>query len=290
MSSESTLILGPSNSGKTQYVKRQLRRLGRPVVLVHGEADAKTEYREFAPRLCTLEDDLKVIIGSAIVVEDFVKQRDREGRALLKMLGYLKRHQNNSIFLNTYMLTSTGAVGLVNLFDRVVFTRHPANWKSMRIFSRLYPADELTESRMRSFLTGTARYLRIDMRSQGCEILGDDAKSAAISKKKSFAQTKSHLEELLANFPEHELLVAVLSFIQRNIDLDSIVDPKDFSITLAGRKRKVKASLLDFLLAVRSKERPSPEIIALHQYFSRRFHLPYSFVSNNHLQKLRRQQ
>ena len=243
------------------------------------------EYKEFKPKRRDLDGDLKDLADAAIIVEDFVRQRDKEGRSLLKVLGYLKRHNRCDVFVNTYMLSSTGATTLLNLFDKVVFTRHPANWRSLRTFCRLYPIEELDEGRIKDFLAGSRRYLEIDLRRQSLRVLGDDAKENA-EKEEKFSQTKGHLESLLTNFPEPELLSSILKFLQRNVDLDKMVDPRDFSITLRSQKRQVRVSLLDFLLAVREERKPSSDIALLYKLFTKKLLLPRSFVSNTYLQRL----
>ncbi len=292
MAAEACLTIGQSGSGKTWLVKRKLRELRLPVVLVHGGGDEDNEYKEFHPRRADLDDDFKKLRKCAVVVEDFVQQRDKDGKTMLKMLGYLKRHNKCHIFLNTYMVHSTGATGLLNLFDRVIFTRHPANWRSLRTFCRLFPVESLTEEKIRSFLAGDHRYLEVDLKSQNVILRDDDGKvveKADTFHRGSFSKDRQQLEALLANFPEPDLLTSLLSFIQRNIDLDSMVDPRDFSISLrsgGGRgKSRIKVSLLDFLLAMRSKEEPSREIVLLYNFFRKKFHLPYCFVSNRRLRK-----
>ena len=52
-----------------------------------------TKYREFKLWHMELEDDLKKLRHITLFVEDFVQQRDRKGKALLRHLGYLMHHQ-----------------------------------------------------------------------------------------------------------------------------------------------------------------------------------------------------
>ncbi len=288
---EAYLVIGPSGSGKTSYVNLVLRKISkkRQVVIAHGGEDAEEEYKEFNPRRLSLEE-CKKVSNCSIIIDDFVKTADRESKQLLRILGYCKRHNNSCIFVNTYQLYSTGASGLVAVFDKVVFTRHPSNWRSLRIFRRLYPMDVLTEARMKSFFAGSSRYLVADLKRQEIKTLGDDATSATEDEspqKEVFSQNKSHLEALLANFADPDLLTAVLAFIERNIDLDDLVDPRDFSISLRTprSKKTVKVSLVDFLVSVGSDQKPRDEIVSLYNFFALKFHIPFALIQNPHLRR-----
>ncbi len=221
--SESTLVLGPSGTGKTMFVLKKLCEIQKSLVIINGGEDVIQEYKKFRPRLMDLSDNLRGLRRVSLVVEDFVREKEREGRSLVKILGYLKRHQKCTIFLNTYMIQSTGASSLLSLFDKVVFTRHPANARSLKLFVRLFPVENLGEGTFRSFLAGKNRYLEVDMKSQRFRFLGDSAEATAnegaFGKAERFSDSKHHLEALLATFPEPELLTSLLNFLQRNVDL-----------------------------------------------------------------------
>jgi hypothetical protein len=289
MEVESYLLLGPSNTGKTTFIKQKLAQINKPVWIVHGGADAKSEYQEFTPQFADLED-CKKLKRASVVVEDFVKEKNKQGTSLLKLLGYLKRHQGNHIFLATYQVSSTGASGLLSCFDKVVFTRHPSNWRSVQIFCRLYPMEALTPSLTKSFLSSSRhRYLVADLKAQTVETLGDEGSVSDcrhLPEVHTFSQNRTHFERMLSNFDETQMLCAILEFLERNVDLDKIVNGKDFSIELSRKSSEssVKASLLDFLIALREeKKRPSPEVRALFKFFSRSCHFPNSFVNNTYL-------
>ncbi len=279
------LVLGFSGSGKTEYVKQRIRKLKQPLILIHGGGDEEAEYSEFQPTKMELHEDLKGLKKVTIVVEDFVRQSDKETKVLLKMLGYLKRHNCCNIFLNTYMLSSTGATTLLNLFDRVVFTSHPSNLRSINNFLRLCPLEAPQEKMARTFLTGRTRYMEVDMRKQTVSYLDDCLSKKREERTPTFQDCRGHLLELLGNFDESDMLAALLSFMERNVDLDSLVDPSDFTITLRVKRKKIVVSLIDFLVSLRSEERPPKNVTILFRFFSSQFRFPMSFIANDILRR-----
>ncbi len=257
-----------------------------PLILIHGGGEEEAEYAEFDPKKMELHDDMKGVKRHAIVVEDFIRQSDRENKALLKMLGYLKRHNHCSIFLNTYMLSCTGATSLLNLFDRVVFTNHPSNLRSIKNFLRLCPMEESQERMAKSFLSGTSRYMEVDMRKQVVAFLDDFLGKRQEEKILSYQDSKGHLLELLKNFHDSEVLYSMLNFTERNVDLPSLVNPSDFTIVLKVNRKTVVTSLIDFLVSLRSQEKPTRNVTLLFRFFSGHFRFPTSFILNPYLKRL----
>lgn len=295
-----TLCCGTSGTGKTTYVKRFLTILKLPLILVNGG----DEYRQFSPQHKDLTDNFKDLKNCTIVVEDFVKQTDGELKKLLKILGYLKRHNRCFIFINSYMITSTGASSMLALFDNVVFSKSVAIRRSMLVFASRVPVAGFDEKMIDSFLNnGKSRYLKLDLKTQQISVLSDNfevisrsdtranAKDApALCKKKQeFEGVCGHVREVFQNFPESQLLYSIFTFVRRNIEeLPQILNPKDLTITLKTSRKNVAVSLLDFVLSLREESEPDPNILRLYKYFSARFHFPKCFIKNTHIRELKK--
>ena len=278
-----TLCCGQSGTGKTTYVKQCLQDLGLPVVVVNGGP----EYNSFRPKIMTLDDDFKKIVQHAIVLEDFVRTQDKEGRTLIRLLGFLKRHQRCHIFINTYLIRGTGISSFLPLLDFALFTKHPSNRQSLDIFLKTFPLPNVTSE---SFLSQTARYLLLDLKALKYSLLNDSGQTLPQPSSLPSLAWKSSLISILKGFEDSKLLVAILEFISRNVQLDPLVNHFDFSITLANSKTSHKVSMIDYLLALRSVQKPSSSIKALHAFFLSKFHLPGVFVQNLQLRKLQRRE
>ena len=269
-------------------MKRQLRRINLPVICIN----TGKEYEEFNPQYRSLSDSFKDVSCCCIILDDWVKDKEGDLKTLIKLLGFLKRHKSCYIFLNTYMISNTGASSLLNLFDFIVFTKHAANWRSLKTITRLYPIEDLDDSMIKKFLSGDYRYLKVDTKNQKFTRLSDNCEEEEVNRfdKSSnvinMREISERMREIIKHFDEPEILISALNFIQRNVNLEEILDANDFSIILAGTNKTIKVSLLDFLLSLRSRNAPSYKVKALFRYLTSKMLFPECFVSNKDMLKL----
>jgi hypothetical protein len=85
-----------------------------------------------------------------------------------------------------------------------------------------------------------------------------------------------------------EKAMKIFNFLIGEIPVSSL-DPKTLMLTLRSKGYSgelVKISLLDYLNALNSQDKPSSDVVRLHLYLSRRVTLPRVFVQNAHLRRL----
>ena len=96
------------------------------------------------------------------------------------------------------------------------------------------------------------------------------------------------LEEYSDFLSHPEKALKIFNFIASEIPTHSL-DPQTLLLTLktrGGGGALVKISLLDYLSALNSQEKPGADLIRLHLYLSRRVSLPKVFVQNEHFRRL----
>ena len=287
---DNILICGQSGSGKTYAARALAEERGNPVVLLNSKSSDEYDGLE------VIEGDWDTICFDAprltYIVEDISGLSKKNKEAVTRLTCHASRHNSSTVILITYQINCTGISAFISHLTTVLFTSAKINSRSLakvlRHFS--YP-DEAAVMALFSRL-GKRDYLRLEPQRQASGVQSFEPSSHATDSEEDDDDKPTasfDVEKCWLYFKHREdadCCRMLLAFLSENLPA-GCVRPKDWSI--AGKdedESDLRVSLIDYVAALRTpKEKPSPDVEALHEWIVSNYCLPGVLVANARLKK-----
>lgn len=289
-SATAILCLGPSNSGKSTLAKIILKKRGKPVTLIGGDAK---DFKDsgLAISFGTLDKDAEKLKNCSILVDDLFGLRHSENESLRSLLCYGKRHQNLFLQVNAHSIMHTSLRNLLQHFDILALTKRGGqNSEMVKSIMTVFAIPDTLEQAytdLRPF-----QYLLIDLKTKHFDVVNQSLEPAQGKNARLLEQRREAIKKamtpILDLYPQQAAMAKChLGYILNNIS-PLLVAANDFTMKLQSKhsKRECKVSLLDFLLLAQSPESlPSRDQLMLKQYLDKMFHTPQALLKNKTLKK-----
>ncbi len=282
---ELTLILGSSGSGKTSLV-RNLLSASRYKLTYIVNCNDKSDYRkakELKIKYLDWESCLESRLKKCnIVFEDLITLQQKKTSVIKKIVHFLLRRKYIHMFLVAHEIRNSGLYSLLEHANTVYMTSGFQNAKLLRDFSNMRPVKGLDPE---AFMKKKFHYLKINMSDMTFRIFDDQLQDATQSLGMSLASKRSAVEAALKCFPNPAPLLVIFDLIFKNLEPD-LLTTNDLCLLVRDADGKTKKiSIVDFLVSLRSSEKPAKELKKLKLALDKQFVIPKVFVTNRHMRK-----
>lgn len=308
------LVCGPSCTGKTFFIRHQLKR-SFPNTKIYA-LNASPDLLDL-PQVKPVEtfEDLANVREAGVVCDDLIMPTEAQMTCLKKILNvHMHHHRVTPVFLAAHSVVRNNLTQILTFLTHIVFTSTRANLASLQSCLRHlgYPMKS-QEAFKKLFLRPQEGfgYFALDLRQGTFEpqslgpslphpqsLGGKDPTPRSTQRPPGVSQKDLRLsraakivhnaKKILQDHPRSERLLVMLELILNVLPLQpQAIDPETLTLfftwkTLAEQSR-VKLNLVDYLLALIDTEKPPSSIRKLHRYVSKRLSFPAHFVENKHL-------
>lgn len=229
--------------------------------------------------LVDLEDVLELKLENCnLVLEDLISMKAKDTKTIRKLVHFLLRRRNITLFLVGHEVHNTGFYSLLPSMDQIYVTSGAKSKKIVKDLRRILELEE--EQELDKFLLLPFHYLLIDPKAEKQLFLNADFESAQTAEEQDRASKRSELNKYLVCLPEGKAMLTLFDIIFKTLPTSYLTN-EDLCLVLGSSG---KVHIIDFLSALRSKEEPSKPIKKLKMYIDKQFVIPNTFVVNPKLQ------
>ena len=288
----STLILGCSGSGKTQYIKNYVKTVSLPVYIINAKESDVPDNFEIIDYT-----DVDEIHNAILIFEDIVRPSEFESKVINTTLVKLKRHNSLVVFVISHHIQKNGLHSIITHFDEIIFSKNVKNTSMFKHYAKRYcPIDEQESlNRWSNFLKtpGTTHYLRYNVISSTFDYLDEQGKKIisqeSIIRKEvqRFIEPFGSVNECLALY---DYLVKILPPLTIGEDLILTLEKRSLNPPAEAKKTpkqmhlKLKINVIDLISYVSNtnfnSEEPPEEIIVAFKSLRELYKIPFIFIRN----------
>jgi hypothetical protein len=285
----SSFVLGRSGSGKTVAAAELLEAEGRPMHVVNGEPPSPSF------TVCKWSEVLQ-LSKCSLLVDDLVSVSSANLAILQTLVNVNARHKDVVVILVCHSLVKNNIYSLMSFVTQVNFTMGRSNARSIGLVCDYFRVSKQQRDQyVETFLADKAEYGyyvfstgTLSFTKHGKSGVGAPSSSTAASTSAPACEAALRLRETAENYvtlfcQEPQKVLAVYDFIVPRIPVHALKADLTLSLKNKGSGQMVQLSLLDYLQALNSKERPSRQILSVHAYVGKYVTLPRMFVQNRFL-------